>query len=129
MNQKLSHQEWIAIGQLAGWLKHAHKAPHNAPGYSPDVYELLLHITNEQGLYRSIINPTIKNMAKKIKKNIFNRELALKQFTRIAKEGIKDYMKKHGKFHVEHITVSILAESILDSYMEEIHDEVLHLGK
>lgn len=129
MKQRLSHQEWIAIGQLAGWMKHAHQAQPHSPGNSPDVYELLLHITNEPDLYRRIINPTIKNMGKKIKNNIFNRDLALKQFARVAKEGIKDYMKKHGKFNIEQITVHVLAEYLLDNYMEEIQDEVLHLGK
>jgi hypothetical protein len=93
------------------------------------VYELLLHITNEPDLYRRTINPTIKNMAKKIKNNIFNRDLALKQFAKIAKEGVKDYMKKHGKFNIEHITVHVLAEYLLDNYMEEMQDEVLNLGK
>ena len=125
----MSYQDWKQIGEVTGWIKSAHNAPHNQPGMTPDVYELLLHITNEPSLYRSIINPSIKNMAKKIKKGIYNPQLALKQFNRIAKEGIKDYMKKHGKFHVETVTVNVLAESLLNHYQEEIQDEVLNLGK
>jgi hypothetical protein len=38
-------------------------------------------------------------------------------------------MKKHGKFNIEHITVHVLAEYLLDNYMEEMQDEVLNLGK
>jgi hypothetical protein len=98
MKQKLSHQEWIAIGRLAGWMKHAHQAQPHSPGNSPDVYELLLHITNEPDLYKRTINPTIKNMAKKIKNNIFNRDLALKQFAKIAsgKENLQSFFAKIG---------------------------------
>ena len=58
---------------------------------------------------------------------IFSRKS--KMFAKIAKEGVKDYMKKHGKFNIEHITVHILAEYLLDNYMEEMQDEVLRLGK
>lgn len=129
MNYKLSYLEWKRIGEYAGWSKLAHLAPNNNSGMPPDVYELLLHITNEASLYRSIINPTIKNMAKKINKGIFNTQLALKQFNRIAKQGIKDYMQKHGKFNVDSLTVNILAENLLDHYREEISDEALSQKK
>ena len=60
------------------------------------INELFLFITNDAQLYRQRITPLIKNYQRKMKKGIFDQEMAVKGFLYAVNDGIKKYNKEFG---------------------------------
>lgn len=62
---------------------------------STEAHELFLFITNDADLYRQQTQPIILNLRKKIKRGIYNPELAVKLWRYLADSGAKKYNKEH----------------------------------
>ena len=56
--------------------------------------ELELYIVNDREIYDRYTMPTCKNMARKMKRGVFDKELAKKAFLYVAQAGAKKYMKE-----------------------------------
>jgi len=96
------------------------------------VNELVLHITNDYGMYSGIINSTLKLFARKIKNGTYNADKALIQWYTVATLGTKsyerEYMNKGEGCHI--FTVAIrkaVAVELADYYQEELDDRVSEL--
>lgn len=62
---------------------------------SHETRELTLYALNTYEPYGHYIVPTVANLAKKAKKGIYNRDLALKQWKRVADAIAKAYAKDY----------------------------------
>ena len=96
-----------------------------------DVRELVLYITNDSGLYHRYVEPIIANLRKKVKKGIYNPELAVKLWKVLADEGAKKYDKElnDGRGRVDWLNVPTrlaIAKELRDYYQERVDavDEV-----
>jgi hypothetical protein len=58
--------------------------------------ELKLFVDNDAELYRRMTQPMMKNLARKMKRGIYDSELAVKLWLYLATEGAKKYAKEHG---------------------------------
>lgn len=58
--------------------------------------ELFLYATNDGGLYRRMITPTIENLRKKAAKGQYDKEKAVDAYYYIATEASKRYNKDFG---------------------------------
>lgn len=119
---KISKYDWINIGIHAGWIKTSHM------GHAPNVYDMTAHMLHYRSLYEEHISPVIKKLAVHLQKGLFNKEMALASFERIAHKGIEMYIKEHGEIDVTPMIVRSIAENLLDNYMEEITDELLTIS-
>lgn len=61
-----------------------------------NVRELFLYITNDGDLYRQRVEPIIKNLRLKVKKNKYDHALAIKIYQYLADDGARKYMKEYG---------------------------------
>ena len=86
------------------------------------INELFLFITNDQQLYRQRITPLIKNYQKKMKKGIFDEEMAVKGFLYAVNDGIKKYNKEFGSgsMKLSKQEKEAVATKLLDYYQEEL---------
>lgn len=92
-----------------------------------DVRELVLYITNDSGLYHRYVEPIIANLRKKVKKGIYNPELAVKLWKVLADEGAKKYDKElnDGRGRVDWLNVPTrlaIAKELRDHYQEQVND-------
>ena len=90
--------------------------------YTPSIEarELLLVATNdEERLYNSMIVPIVRNLAKKMRKGIFNADKAIDAFFPVADAASKQYNKDYGYLFTvtERFTA---AADMVDYYMENI---------
>lgn len=58
--------------------------------------ELKLFIDNDGNLYRRQFQPIINNLQKKIKRGVYDSELAVKAFANLAYSGARAYAEQHG---------------------------------
>ena len=56
--------------------------------------ELYLYIVNDTNLYHRFTQPIIANLQKKYRKGVYDRDLALKSWQRLADEGNRQYVKE-----------------------------------
>ena len=86
------------------------------------VNELFLFITNDAQLYRQRITPLIKNYQRKMKKGIFDQEMAVKGFLYAVNDGIKKYNKEFGagSMKLSKQEKDAVATKLLDYYQEEL---------
>ena len=86
------------------------------------INELFLFITNDAQLYRQRITPLIKNYQKKMKKGIFDQEMAVKGFLYAVNDGIKKYNKEFGagSMKLSKQEKDAVATKLLDYYQEEL---------
>ena len=97
-----------------------------------DVRELVLYITNDSDLYHRWVEPIIANLRKKVKRGVYNPELAVKLWKRLADEGAKKYDKElnDGPGRVDWLNVPTrvaIAKELCDHYQEQVNaveDEV-----
>lgn len=92
-----------------------------------DVRELVLYITNDSGLYHRYVEPIIANLRKKVKKGIYDPELAVKLWKVLADEGAKKYDKElnDGRGRVDWLNVPTrlaIAKELCDHYQEQVND-------
>jgi hypothetical protein len=125
MKSIYSYTDWVY--SKVNLPKLSHNKPNNAINHAPDVYELFLHITNDQEFYKKYINPIIQHSAEKARSGKHDTKNLISTFNSLAQKGIEDYGNKHGKFSVNQITVSILAENLLTHYISEIQDEIINI--
>ena len=118
---KISRDQWMNIGFHAGWIKTSHA------GHSPNIYDMTTHMLHYSSLYNEEINPIIKKLAIQLKRGLFNKEMGVAAFEKIAHKGIEMYMKEHGEIDISPMIIRLIAENLLDHYMEEITDELLTL--
>lgn len=83
---------------LFGNPKRRRKAKRRNPGGSDNMNadELAMFIINDGDLYRQNIQPVLKNLAKKIKKGVYDPEKALKLWQYSAQWGAQKYTKEFG---------------------------------
>lgn len=104
-------------------------------GYSPyfeqDITfeDFYLTVTNEAALYKRAIEPTIKNLARKMNANKYDSTLALKAWQNVADECVKWYDKKYGsrKGSLTFMSKSLrteVAKRLMDEYTEDVEYEV-----
>jgi len=86
------------------------------------INELFLFITNDAQLYRQRITPLIKNYQRKMKKGIFDQEMAVKGFLYAVNDGIKKYNKEFGSgsMKLSKQEKEAVATKLLDYYQEEL---------
>ena len=60
------------------------------------VRELVLFIENDGNLYRQMIQPTIKNLQRKVQRGVFDSELSVRAWQHIADEGVRRYDREFG---------------------------------
>jgi len=86
------------------------------------INELFLFITNDAQLYKQRITPLIKNYQKKMKKGIFDQDMAVKGFLYAVNDGIKKYNKEFGagSMKLSKQEKEAVATKLLDYYQEEL---------
>lgn len=86
------------------------------------INELFLFITNDAQLYRQRITPLIKNYQRKMKKGIFDQDMAVKGFLYAVNDGIKKYNKEFGSgsMKLSKQEKEAVATKLLDYYQEEL---------
>ena len=103
------------------------------PTMTPEAHELYLFAISDGDLYRQQGEPIVKNLARKMAKGIFKRDLAVKLYTYLADNAAKKYTFEHGDkgsarnwrevrgfgiFTTAHRREA--AAHLLDHYMEQI---------
>ena len=92
-----------------------------------DVDELVLYITNDGDLYRSRALPTIANLARKLKRGSYDKDLAIKAWQYLADDGVRKYDKEfvsgQGKLFLDKATRTAIAKELRDYYEEQVEDE------
>ena len=90
-----------------------------------DVRELSLYIVNEESL-NNLAQSIIKNMQRKIKQGIYDDELAVKAWQRLADDGVRAYDKAYGsgkgELFLNKATRTAIAKELRESYDEEVHE-------
>ena len=90
-----------------------------------DVRELSLYIVNEESL-NNLAQSIIKNMQRKVKQGIYDDELAVKAWQRLADEGVRAYDKAYGsgkgELFLNKATRTAIAKELRESYDEEVHE-------
>jgi len=61
--------------------------------------ELELYAANDSQFYFAYVVPTLDNLAKHLKRGIFNRDLAERSFLRVATQAAKHYTLEHGSMN------------------------------
>ena len=91
--------------------------------------ELALYTINTGEIYRNHTLPVIANLAKKKAKGIYDAELAVKAFERIAEIGAKQYHKEFGSKDFAWYKVftpesrELAALEMLEHYEEQIEEQ------
>ena len=87
--------------------------------------EVELFISNDEPLYRMGQN-IIKNLKRKLAKKVFDKKLAIKAFTHLAKAGIKKYEKVFTSLGIPRGSIKkteeAIAELLLDKYSSELKE-------
>lgn len=87
--------------------------------------ELALFIENTSSLYKKRTLPIIKNLQKKYKKGVFDKNKAVDAFYPLAVEGAKEYCKEftfyQPYYQIFDVTARFTAAcDLVDAYMEHI---------
>jgi len=91
--------------------------------------ELALWTENEGELYRRMAQPIIRNLAKKMKKGVYDADKAITAFEHLATEGAKSYHREFGspgqRWHdlFSKATRRMAAQQLRDGYMEQIQQQ------
>lgn len=98
-----------------------------------EVHELVLYITNDSGLYHQQTLPIIKNLARKLKKGVYNHQLAIKLWGYLATNGAKKYAREFSTGSDWSVMFSPqdrrdAAKELADEYMEAIQDTAEGMG-
>jgi len=64
--------------------------------YAQEKRELELFIMNDQDLYRQMFMPIIMNLARKMKRGVYNHQMAPKLWQYLVDQGAKKYVMQHG---------------------------------
>ena len=64
--------------------------------YAQEKRELELFIMNDQDLYRQMFLPIIMNLARKMKRGVYNHQMAPKLWQYLVDQGAKKYVMQHG---------------------------------
>ncbi len=83
-------------GDLFGPGEIEKEKPLSFTGDQEAVNELKLYIQNDSDLYNQHYFPIIKNYSKKMKKGIYDHNLAVKGFMYLVEDGAKKYAKEYG---------------------------------
>jgi hypothetical protein len=117
----------LAIGTAFGIYSVLKSDKKKSLNGSDEVDELVLYATNDADLYRQRIQPIIKNLQKKVKKGIYDKNKALVMWKRVADEAAKKYLREFGSpgdgnnvFTVQDRKEA--AKDIADKYKEEIEE-------
>lgn len=87
------------------------------------VRELVLYITNDGELYRRQVIPIIDNLRKKIKRNVYDADKAVKLWKYLADAGAKKYTQEFGTQDAmifSPATREAVAVELRDNYDEEL---------
>jgi len=87
------------------------------------VRELVLYITNDGELYRRQVIPIIDNLRKKIKRNVYDADKAVKLWKYLADAGAKKYTQEFGTpdaMIFSPATREAVAVELRDNYDEEL---------
>ena len=98
------------------------------PADDDEANELALYASNTSELYHKMIKPLIANLKRKIKRGIFDKDLAVKAFRHVADEAARMYKDEFADYDDVHYsftpaTRDIAAKIILDHFMDEINFE------
>lgn len=94
-----------------------------------EVEELVLYIRNDSEIYDRYTKPTVINLARKLNKGIFDKELAVKAFLYVVDAGVRKYRKEfnaedgYEQFRFNPATREDAAKKLLDMEMELIEDK------
>lgn len=88
------------------------------------VEELALYIDNDSDIYYSYTIPTIKALAKKLEKGIFDKDLAVKAFKYVADAGAKKYNSEDFEtdYTFNPATREEVAKHLLERHMDYIKE-------
>ena len=64
--------------------------------YAEEKRELELFIMNDQDLYRQMFLPIIMNLARKMKRGVYNHQMAPKLWQYLVDQGARKYVMQHG---------------------------------
>ena len=111
-----------SVNPKYGDLQRAHESVELSEADKVMINELFLFITNDAQLYRQRITPLIKNYQRKMKKGIFDQEMAVKGFLYAVNDGIKKYNKEFGagSMKLSKQEKDAVATKLLDYYQEEL---------
>lgn len=108
---------------------------HREPADEWETSELVLYIHNDSDLYDRNTMPVVRNLARKMAKGTFEKELAKKAFKYVVDAGVQKYRKElpveDGYEAVEFnpATREEAAEQLLEIYMERIEEIAEELKK
>ena len=80
-------------------IHHITETEHDADtgqDFSTEKRELELFIMNDQDLYRQMFMPIIMNLARKMKRGVYNHQMAPKLWQYLVDQGAKKYVMQHG---------------------------------
>jgi hypothetical protein len=90
------------------------------------VREIAIFVMNDPRIYRQQIVPIIKNMKRIMTMGDFDKKLAIKQFSYVAKDGIKKFEKEVGSLGIPRGAVGktelAIGEELLDHFEDEIKE-------
>lgn len=89
------------------------------------VSELVLYIKNDSQIYNRCTMAVVKNLARKKSKGVYDKDLAVKAFEYVAKEGANKYTKEFGGTF-NPATRNAVAKELLneyEDYIEELADK------
>lgn len=94
-----------------------------------DVRELVLYITNNGDMYRGIIDSTVKNLRRKIKRGIYDEQRAIDAWMYVADEGVRRYDREFGSGRgsltfLDKPTRREIAKELKDEYDEYVREGV-----
>ena len=111
-----------SVNPKYGDLQRAYESVELSEADKVMINELFLFITNDAQLYRQRITPLIKNYQRKMKKGIFDQDMAVKGFLYAVNDGIKKYNKEFGagSMKLSKQEKEAVATKLLDYYQEEL---------
>ncbi len=80
-------------------IQHITEAEHDQDSgadYAEEKRELELFIMNDQDLYRQMFLPIIMNLARKMKRGVYNHQMAPKLWQYLVDQGARKYVMQHG---------------------------------
>lgn len=114
----------IKANSIASTVETVDKNLSSAKVDEQQAWDLFLILSNNNQIFDKFLMPTIKNLTKKVKKDVFNRELAIKAFFNVVNNALNDEnftrMFTYDKSIVNVPTRYKTAEFLLEHYNEKI---------
>lgn len=127
----VSDVDWVKTREYKKKINEAYKEQAD----ESEAEELVLYIRNDNELYDRNIKPTATNLARKLNRGVFDKELAEKAFKYVVDAGVRKYKKEfpvedgYEQYEFNLATREYAAKELLEDEMELIEDIADNLKK